>query len=423
MTSENKNSREPKGYFHLVGLGEPFRLLFPLGAIIGILGVLMWPLFVWHITKTYPGMAHPRVMIEGFATCFVIGFLGTALPRLLDVPRITLAETVSFAAALIAIAACHCEGQMLWGDGLFFCTLAAFVLLLLRRASLRKDTPPPAFVLVGMGLLSGLAGSAIQALAQMAPLALGDAMIHTGRLLLNQGYLLLPIMGIGAFLLPRFFGLPNRQSFPESHTLPPGWKGRALFALACGVAVIASFIIEAAGQTRWGCGLRAVAVIIYILREVPIHEAGFNGGTLAFGLRVALFAIPFGFTLMAIWPERIFSFFHVVFITGFSLLIFIVGTRVVLGHSGQSAKFRAPPRPVLIMALLLILAMLTRVTADWMPALCLKHYGYAASVWIAAVIIWAVSILPGVRRADAGLDELAEPPAGEKIAKNQPDSP
>jgi len=51
--------------------------------------VLLWPLYVWHITAVYPGLAHSRIMVEGFLTCFVVGFLGTALPRLLDVPRTT----------------------------------------------------------------------------------------------------------------------------------------------------------------------------------------------------------------------------------------------------------------------------------------------------------------------------------------------
>src|SRR5208283_3715407 len=150
-------------YLQLIGLGEPFRLFFPLGTIIGIGGVLMWPLFVWHVTQIYPGIEHPRVMIEGFLTCFVIGFLGTALPRLLDVPRITLAETLGFALALTAVAICHWNGLLLWGDLLFFCALAGFVTILLGRARSRKDTPPPAFVLVGMGLLAGLAGSGIDA--------------------------------------------------------------------------------------------------------------------------------------------------------------------------------------------------------------------------------------------------------------------
>jgi uncharacterized protein involved in response to NO len=397
----SKSTSAQGGYFQLIATGEPYRLLFPLGALIGILGVLMWPLFLWHILKAYPGTAHPRVMIEGFLTCFVMGFLGTAFPRLLDVPRMTLGEALGFAGALLAIAGLHFTGHTTAGDEVFFMTLLMLGFAMAGRSILRKDTPPPAFILVGLGILSALAGDAIQIVSEIAPTALSGPVTAMGRLLLFQGYLLLPIMGVGAFLLPRFFSLPGRQSFPESTGLPPGWKRRALFALVCGMALIASFVLEADGWLRWGYGLRAGAVIIYFYREVPVHQAGFAGGTLAMSLRIALISIPMGYLLMACWPERAISFLHIVFITGFSLITLTVGTRVILGHSGQSHLFRASLRSVLLTASFVAVAMLTRVSADWMPTLRMSHYAYAALVWIAGVITWAVVILPGVRVASS----------------------
>jgi len=402
MNKENESISQPrKSYFQLIALGEPFRLMFPLGTFLGIFGVLMWPLFVWNITKAYPGVAHPRIMIEGFLTAFVIGFLGTALPRLLDVPRVTLAETLSFGSSLILITGLHFTGKLFGGDLLFFFTLLGFVVALVARAFFRKDTPPPAFVLVAMGILSALIGCTIQLVMELSPEALPPQVGTIGRLLLNQGFLLLPIMGVGAFLLPRFFSLPNRQSFPESIALPPGWIQRAGFALLCGLMVVASFAFEATGSPRIGYGLRTAAVLVYLYREVPVHQAGLGGGSLALGLRLALFSIPSGFFLLTIWPERLFSFLHVVFIAGFSLLTFIVATRVILGHSGQSSLFRASLWPVLILAACLALAMLTRVSADWMPIRRMSHYAYAAVAWITGVLIWAGFILPSVGRGDA----------------------
>jgi len=399
MSSKNNDPKAP-GYISLIAAGEPFRLLFPIGTAIGILGVMMWPLYAWKITATYPGVAHSRIMMEGFLTCFVVGFLGTALPRLLGVPRIMLGETLGFAIALVSIAWLQFSGRTLWGDELFFFTLAWLVIVLVARTFLRKDTPPPAFLLVGMGILSALAGAAIQALAQIAPTSLSDTAGQFGRLLLNQGYILLPVMGIGAFIMPRFFDLPNRQSFPESPGLPPGWKSSAAFAFLCGAGVVASFYIEAVGGPRWGCALRASAVMLYFFREVPVYQAGFSGGTLALGLRVSLFAIPAGFILMAFSPSRIITFVHIVYITGFSLLTFIIASRVVLGHSGQSEKFKASLKPVLLMMALVTLAMLSRVTAGLMPAMAISHYAYAAVAWIAGVLVWAFTILPGIRTAD-----------------------
>lgn len=389
------------GYFALIQAGEPFRLLFPVGAVLGIIGAALWPLYAWKFMATYPGVIHSRVMIEGFLTAFVIGFLGTALPRLLDVPRMTLWEAGGFTFSLLLITICHLTGHTLEGDQLFFFTLIGLVGVLVTRLVFRKDTPPPAFVLVAMGILSAVTGSAIQAVAGIAPTMVPPWISSFGRLLLNQGYLLLPVMGIGAFILPRFFALPNRQNFKESLTPPPGWGLKALFAAACGLTIFGSFLLEAGGQARIGCGLRAAVVAFYFAHEVPVHRAGFGGGSLALALRVALASIPLGYALMAFEPRWISSFIHVVMISGFSLLTLCVASRVLLGHSGQAEKFAQTLKPVVIMMTLVLLAMLTRVTADWMPKIQLSHYAYAAAAWILGVIIWGVALLPSVRRADS----------------------
>ena len=63
-------------------LEEPYRVFFPLGMLAGIWGVLMWPMFYAGWLKFYPGEAHTRMMIGGFMGAFVLGFLGTAFPRL-----------------------------------------------------------------------------------------------------------------------------------------------------------------------------------------------------------------------------------------------------------------------------------------------------------------------------------------------------
>src|SRR5215207_5290588 len=74
------NERRPS-YFALCR-AEPYRLFFPLATLIGISGVSLWPLFFSGLHKFYPGIMHARMMIEGFLGAFVVGFLGTAMPRL-----------------------------------------------------------------------------------------------------------------------------------------------------------------------------------------------------------------------------------------------------------------------------------------------------------------------------------------------------
>lgn len=396
------NTRVHPGYWRLVGAGDPFRLLFPVGAFIGVAGVMMWPLHVWSAMPVYPGQFHARIMIEGFLSAFIIGFLCTALPRMLDVPRLTLIEAVAFACGVVWVGWLHFTGRMFWGDQAFFFMIACLVLVLGVRGFLfRRDLPPPAFVLVATGIFCALAGSAILIVSHISMDLLPGWIMALGKPLLYQGYPLFPVMGVGAFLLPRFFGLPALQDFPEAASPPPGWLPRAGFAMLCGAVVMAGFVVEALGSSRWGCALRAAGVCVYFLKEVPFQRAAWNRSSLALGLRIALVSIPLSFVLMAIWPDRMLSFLHVLFISGFSLLVFVVASRVVLGHSGQSAKFRSLLWPVLALTLLVALAMLTRVSADWLPAIRLSHYAYAALAWAGGVIVWAVFLLlPGVHRVD-----------------------
>jgi len=392
-------SSKPISYLALIEGGEPFRLLFPVGAAMGILGVMLWPAHVWG-GASYPLLSHAGIMIQCFLTSFVIGFLGTALPRLLDVAKIRLRASLMFALSILLIAGLHLSHKNLYADIAFLVLMLGFVSTLLVRFRQRKDIPPPGFILVLFGLLSALSGVCLQILLSIWPDALPPQCFTLGKRLLQQGFLLLPIMGIGAFLLPRFFGLPSRQNFPESLRPPPGWWPRAAFAAACGLAVIISFFFEAWGQLRLAWLLRAAAILSYFYREVPVHKAAFGRGSLAWSLRIALAAIPIGYLAMAWLPTRHMTLIHIVFIGGFTLLTFTVGTRVVLGHSGQSEKFARPLKSIAIMAGLFVLAMATRVSADWMPEIRMSHYAYASLAWAVAALIWAFYILPGVRRAD-----------------------
>ena len=74
---------------------EPFRIFFPAGVLLGLIGVSLWPLFYSGIGIAYPNIAHARLMIEGFMASFIFGFLATAGPRLTSAPRFSLSELVA----------------------------------------------------------------------------------------------------------------------------------------------------------------------------------------------------------------------------------------------------------------------------------------------------------------------------------------
>src|SRR5262245_15219108 len=60
---------------------EPYRLLFPLGALLAWAGVLHWLLLASSAIAEYRSTFHAITQIQGFMTCFAVGFLFTFIPR------------------------------------------------------------------------------------------------------------------------------------------------------------------------------------------------------------------------------------------------------------------------------------------------------------------------------------------------------
>lgn len=383
-----------------MGSGEPYRIFFPLGSFIGLFAVSLWLFHGMAILQWHPGTVHSRLMIQGFLSCFVIGFLGTAMPRLLEVRKLGNWEVIVLLIGMAGVCGFHIMRWTAAGDLVFALVLGGFVLLMASRFADRADNPPPAFILVGGGLLAAILGSLYLAFAQRFPGIAGPDGIQFARFMLNHVYLLLPVLGIGAFLLPRFFGLPNRQNFPESCAISREWIGNACFALVCGLAIVGSFALENWGWPRTGGIVRALVITIYFLREVPFHKARFDGGSLVAVLRLSLWTFPAGYLCMALFPAYASAFLHVIFIGGFSLLTFVVATRVIWGHGGQSHRFRERSPMIVGFGGLMLAAMLVRVAAELVPSLYQPLYLSAASLWLASVALWTGAVLPYVRSLD-----------------------
>src|SRR6478735_8271833 len=88
---------------------EPFRLFFPIGALLGVLGVALWPLYYTGVVE-YPAILHARLMIEGFMASFIIGFLGTAGPRLTSAPHFARPEVLLLITLDLLAAGLHFGG-------------------------------------------------------------------------------------------------------------------------------------------------------------------------------------------------------------------------------------------------------------------------------------------------------------------------
>jgi uncharacterized protein involved in response to NO len=377
---------------------EPFRIFFLLGTLAGIIGVALWPLHLSGAVVTYPGMFHARIMTYGFFGAFIFGFLGTALPRMLSAKPLGLLVVASLAGLHIAMLTCFAVGNLFWGDLFFLLVLAMFALCVAPRFAKRKDTPPPGFVLVGLSFLCVGAGGVIGVIQHRAELDL--FWINLQRLLSYQAFILLPILGIGPFILPRFFGMQSTHDFPEFLKPSRAWTKKAILAGFTGLIILASFFLEAWGSFRLAYGIRFLAVATFLFLEMPFQRAPKGSSPFGASIRLAFAMMAGGFLLIALFPGYRVGLLHLTLVGGFALITFVVATRVVFGHSGNIARLKGPNRWLWITIAMMFLGMATRISGDIWPAVMASHYIYGALLWIAGVLLWSLRVLPLVMMAD-----------------------
>ena len=366
---------------------EPFRVFFPIGALFAFLGVSLWPLYYADTIAEYPAILHARLMIEGFMASFIIGFLGTAGPRITSAPHLTRAEVLVLVTLDLFAAGLHFGGSHRAGDFLFAVCLATFIFVLGKRFLQRADSPPPNFVLVALGLLNGVIGALLLAIYQNE---LYSAPYRIGASLLEQGFVLLPILGVGPYLLARLLNVSRADELPQSRVLSSGWLPRAAFAFTIGLTIDVTFVAETFGWSTPSAWLRTGAVLAYIAIRTPRQGRSFLGNC----MRAGLAAIVIGLAVEALWPQYRIGALHILFISGFSFIVFTVSIRVILGHSGQVHLFtRRLPFHIAI-ATLTVLATLSRFTADLAPRARAIHLIAAASLWLIAMLFWAIKLVP-----------------------------
>ena len=383
MTNSRKSSA--------LWVAEPFRIFFPLGLLLGAIGVALWPLFVWHAIAFYPAQAHVRLMIEGLMGSFIIGFLGTAGPRLLDASPLIAAETCALLVLQIASAFLHLTQRQTAGDIIFLVLLLLFLGMMARRARARHDLPPPNFVLVLFGLLNAVAG--IFLITAAKSLTNGLFANQLGSLMLNEGFVLFPILGVGAFFFPKLLGgaKPEPSNLQIATTL---WLKRAAIAALTGVVIWTSFVLEALGWIRTAALIRGITTLTYFVMQGHLLEKPSGPPFLAHCFRLGALLLVAGLFLPVALPGYRLANLHLTFIGGFSVILFTVSTRVIIGHAGQSHLFRKRLRFLIAALALLIVAMVARVGADFVPPARNSHLVYAALIWLVAALVWACALGP-----------------------------
>ena len=364
-------------------LEEPFRIFFPLGTLGGLAGVFLWLAPHMDLGLPYGGFNHGLLQIQGFVLAFAVGFLMTVLPRFLEAQCSQGWEIGLNAGLLVGSGLALYLGawQMAeWGFLALFVHLSAFAL---RRFARRGDNPPPAFVLVGFGLLCGLAGGGLL----LYPL---PGFTRLGQLLLEQGMLLSFVMAVGSYLGPRL--LHGVKGFPE--TEGPAFRRRLWLYGAVGWLLLVSFLIEAGGAPLWGRLLRALVVTAQLVAAVRIHRRPQAGHWHLYLLWLSFCNVAAGLWLAGLFPAYQMAMLHITFVGGFGLLTLMIASRVVVGHCALEDLWLRNAWSLVIPGLVLVLAMVVRLSADFYPAVYLELLLGGAGLWLLGMLIWGIAFVP-----------------------------
>ncbi len=378
---------------------EPFRIFFPLGWILAMIGVLPWVPFAWTSDIAYPGGFHAALMSRGFLSSFILGFLMTAIPRFTGTNTARGWEIGLGLLTVIACLICSLLGEFAYARGVTLIQIAILVVYVSSRFPRRSTNPPGAFIFVGVGLCLGFSGSFLEFLGSLEQVNLSASFILFGKITSFYGMVLALILGVGSRLFPGILGWSEivqtqRQQYekpiPFVKAIPPD-------LLLCAAVLVVSFIVESFIAERIGRGLRASLVFYVAIRYWRLHRRPPKVTWMNWALIAAAWSIVLGEWLSALFPEWGLDGKHLVFVGGFSLLSLLVGARVTLAH-GEGLAAESSWWPYCPLAAFILLASLARTAVHWTPNSYFPHLAFAAVLWCAGAVIWATFFLPRLLR-------------------------
>ncbi len=374
---------------------EPYRIFFPLGILGAMLGTALWlgvALGAWP----YDARLHGLIQIEAFGAAYVVGFLLTALPKFCRAPTASFGELFWMVLAFLAAQSSMLAGSVLVSQ-LSFALLMSLVSLFVSRCKRTGTAAVPAsFEFVSAGILCGISGASLLALDM-------GMFTQFGRLLLQQGMLPSFIVAVGGFLGPRLMGrVESTPAIVRLRGSGPSGDVAASTALPLHLlwmtGLIITFIAELNGLFRLAYALRALLVIAALKRFNALGLPT-NKTLIAKIIALALFLLPVGLLAVSVFPENAASCLHVTYIGSFSLIMLGIGAQITSSHGGDPEFWARRRLSMHAMVLLLLGAMLIRVTSSWTGAWYLNGLALASTLLLGALFLWTTNLARLLARA------------------------
>jgi uncharacterized protein involved in response to NO len=349
----------------------------------GFVGAFLWLAPDMDLALPYGRLFHGLLQIQGFVMAFAVGFLMTVLPRFMETDGSKVWEIALSVLFLIGSTVALFVGALEVAEFGFLALLIHPLVFALRRFVVRKDNPPAPFVLVGFGLLCGVAG--VGFLLYPPP-----GFNRLGQNLLEQGMFLAFVMAVGSYLGPRL--LYGVKGFPE--TEGPLFRKKLWMYAAGGILLLLSFVLEAGGAAVLGRLLRALIVSIQLLVEIRIYRRPHAGYWHLYLMWFSFWCVLLGLWLSGLFPAYEMTMLHITFVGGFGLLTILIGSRVITGDCDVKDLWLQNAWQLGLPGSLIFLAGVSRLGAGFFS----EHYAVfmycGVCLWLLAMLLWGVLFMP-----------------------------
>ncbi len=350
---------------------EPFRIFFPVAVIWGIIGVLLWPLYFMGLLPYYPIETHERLMAHGFFGGFLFGFLGTALPRLCDASSFRMREVAILFSGYILVMLLHLTGVVFPGDLLYLVVLLLAALFAGLNLMKGDDRVPPGFIMVPIAWICAVVATFLRIIENRYDLDF--FWINLIPLLSYQAFVLLPLLGVGVFFLPKVFGVPSLHNIPSFTDASSLWYRKVGFAGGIALLIVCSFIIESAGWVRSGHILRLICPAVFLYRELPGPLSKMKSNRSVQLIKIGIGYCLIGYLAIILYPNYRTALLHMVFGAGLVTITLTVAMRVIYGHGGAGKRLMNRNRFQITMSVFILIAVLTRISGDFHQVLLITH--------------------------------------------------
>ncbi len=389
---------------------EPYRLFFPLGILIAMIGVGHWPAYAFGWTAQCSAFFHSSIQTQVYMTCFVVGFLMTAMPKFTSSLRATASEVLRFLALILGDTISLCLGKWIAAELCFAGALISLLYFAKKRIASRSQSilPPPEFIWIPIGIVHGLTGTILMILIQLkrAPLAWFQA----SKLMSEQGFISCVVMGVGGFLAPRLMGTFRAHAKPGQSPQDPGLikirRKILFFHLLAGTIFFSSFWLGLR-NLQLSYLLRAFIITIEYLWTCTYLKPPKNPDFYVKLIWISLWMVILGSWSVALLPQYRTAMLHLIFIGGFSLMIFSVATMVVLSHGGEPEKIGRPLAILWSSGIGVAGSLACRIAAAFFPEKYFIFLGLAGIFWTITAGLWFFFALPKILKPMSSV-ELAQ---------------